>query len=164
MTAFWQAKIWGLLHDPVLKPLHNNTGRGQESIWKELAVMKDWVDQEIDPSSSGKKLLKHIRLADLIASASDRGAIGSLITSVNYGNSGLDLFHLLSGERLNFQLHENIHQQLKQTGRLQHLNEIERQLFSVQLNESEDDIHKKSVTEITRTYALTKEQKCMSTI
>ena len=45
MTAeYWRAKIWGLLHDPVLKALHDNTGRGKNSFYKQLEVMKAWVE------------------------------------------------------------------------------------------------------------------------
>ena len=67
--VFWQAKIWGLLHDPALKALHNNTGRGGESYWTELAVMAPWLDllqkdgetvsadiKKLTPKKSGKRL------------------------------------------------------------------------------------------------------------
>jgi hypothetical protein len=33
--VFWQAKILGLLYDPALKALHNNSGRGENSFWQE---------------------------------------------------------------------------------------------------------------------------------
>ncbi len=82
--AYWQTKIWGLLHDPALKALHNNTGRGGNSFWSELAAMQDWREHGWNPETSGSKLLQHIHLADYIASASDRAAIGSLSSSVNY--------------------------------------------------------------------------------
>ena len=110
--VFWQAKIWGLLHDPVLKALHNNTGRGGNSVWQKLAVMQDW--ENYDPEKSGGKAWKQIHLADLIASASDRGATGSLSSSINYADQGLKLFHLLSGEPLDFKLEASPHQQVSQ--------------------------------------------------
>jgi CRISPR-associated protein Cmr2 len=47
--VFWQAKIWGLLHDPVFKALHDYSGRSQSGFWKELTVMKDWVDNGLNP-------------------------------------------------------------------------------------------------------------------
>ncbi|MDY7023469.1 MAG: hypothetical protein SWJ54_19295, partial [Cyanobacteriota bacterium] len=63
VSAYWQAKIWGLLHDPALKALHNNTGRGDNSFWQQLEVMEDWVQNGWNPEKSGKKILEHIHLA-----------------------------------------------------------------------------------------------------
>lgn len=60
--AYWKAKIWGLLHDPALKALHNNSGRGGEGFWQELAIMQGWTS----PKESGKKLLEWIATSDLI--------------------------------------------------------------------------------------------------
>lgn len=69
---FWQAKVWGLLHDPALKALHNNAGRGSNSFWQELAVMQDWKTNAWNPEADKQPgLLKHIHLADYITSASD---------------------------------------------------------------------------------------------
>ena len=83
--GYWQAKLWGLLHDPVLKSLHNNhSGRGGNSFWRILPPMQEWHENGWNPEESGKTIFKHIRLADLISSASDRAAIGSLISFVNY--------------------------------------------------------------------------------
>ena len=82
MSPFWQAK-WGLLHDPALKALHDNTGRGGNSFWQELEVMQSWLDKGWNPETSCGVIWKHIHLADYIASASDRGAIGSVLQSVN---------------------------------------------------------------------------------
>ncbi len=102
--AYWQAKIWGLLHDPVLKALHDNTGPGDNSFWQQLEVMQPWVQNNYNREESGRKILKHIHLADYIASASDRGAIGSIAQSINYApgkdsQKGLEISHLLSGEK-----------------------------------------------------------------
>jgi CRISPR-associated protein Cmr2 len=80
--AYWQAKIWGILHDPALKALHNNRGRGDNSCWQELALMQSWCENGWNPEKSGGKLLEHLHLADFIASASDRAAIGSLSTFI----------------------------------------------------------------------------------
>ena len=103
--SYWQAKIWGLLHDPVLKPLHNNKGRGGNSFWRELDVMQNWVDSKWNPEGSYRKILRHIRQADYISSASDRGAIGSLIKSINYSqDTGLEISHLMSGAKHNFKI------------------------------------------------------------
>ncbi|MFP4337181.1 MAG: type III-B CRISPR-associated protein Cas10/Cmr2 [Halothece sp.] len=112
--AYWQAKIWGLLHDPALKALHNNySGRGGNSFWQELPVMQDWKENDWNPETSSKTILKHIHLADYIASASDRGAIGSVSSSINYNDQGLEVAHLLSGEKLRLKLREEEHQRLK---------------------------------------------------
>ncbi|MFM8004972.1 MAG: hypothetical protein ACKO86_08495, partial [Dolichospermum sp.] len=85
MTAeYWRAKIWGLLHDPILKALHNNSGRGKNSFYEQLEVMKPWVETGQTPDNSRGKALANILLADYIASASDRSAIGSVTASINY--------------------------------------------------------------------------------
>jgi CRISPR-associated protein Cmr2 len=110
--VFWQAKIWGLLHDPALKALHNNSGRGENSFWQQLEVMQTWRDNGWNPETSGGTLLKHIHLADYITSASDRGAIGSISNSINYAPShdqdkGLEISHLLSGKKLHFKIKQH---------------------------------------------------------
>jgi len=70
--VFWQAKIWGLLPDPALKALHNNSGRGENSFWQNLDVMRTRRDNAWNPERSGGTLLKHIHLANYITSASER--------------------------------------------------------------------------------------------
>ncbi|MFM7789163.1 MAG: hypothetical protein ACKO90_13785, partial [Microcystis panniformis] len=88
--GYWQAKIWGLLRYPVLKALHSNSGRGGNSFWRDLEVMKLWGKH--NPEESTKKILKQIKLADYITSASDRSAIGSLTQFVNYDReTGLEM-------------------------------------------------------------------------
>jgi CRISPR-associated protein Cmr2 len=173
--VFWQAKIWGILHDPVLKALHSNSGRGKNAPWRELEVMKDWVDNNIAPEpdksriknsgnltpkkgkiKSGGKAMKQIKLADLITSASDRGAIGSLPVSIDYAgkdnrDNGLELFHLLSGASLEFKL-QHQHEQLLQAGhqaggRVKFLTDQEDSLFSLLLQD--DNGQQKKITEIT---------------
>lgn len=107
MQIYWQAKIWGLLHDPILKALHDNTGRGGEGAWEVLACMQGWVSPK-DSDKSGSPLcgkwLEHIALCDLLASASDRAAIGRVGTNVDYDGNGIEIKHLLSGETLQLQL------------------------------------------------------------
>jgi CRISPR-associated protein Cmr2 len=114
MTAeYWRAKIWGLLHDPVLKALHDNSGRGKNSFYEQLEVMKPWVETGKTPDQSGGKVLKNILLADYIASASDRSAIGGTTAFVNYAedpNKGLEIRHLLSGAKQDLKV--NFHQEL----------------------------------------------------
>jgi len=111
--GYWQAKLWGLLHDPVLKPLHNNhSGRGNNSFWRDLPPMQTWHENGWNPEESGKKIFEHIRLADLISSASDRAAIGSLTSFVNYNQQGLEITHLLSGAKHRLKLDESQHQKV----------------------------------------------------
>lgn len=124
--VYWQAKIWGILHDPMLKALHDNTGRGGNSFWQQLDVMQDWVENGWNPEEKQGKLLKQIKLADFIASASDRGAIGSITGSVNYNQNGLEIKHLLSGATLNFKTSQ--HDTLISNSRLEYLTQIENQL------------------------------------
>ncbi len=135
--GYWQAKIWGLLHDPALKALHNNTGRGQNSFWQALPPMQTWVENNLDPEKSAKKLLKQLKLADYITSASDRGAIGSLTSSVDYGQKGLEIAHLLSGAKLNLKI--NCHEQLL-SERQNFLANQERQLLAAIPRETKEDI------------------------
>ncbi|MFN9403740.1 MAG: type III-B CRISPR-associated protein Cas10/Cmr2 [Dolichospermum sp.] len=116
MTAeYWRAKIWGLLHDPVLKALHDNSGRGKNSFYKQLEVMKPWVEIGRTPDDSCGKALANILLADHVASASDRSAIGGTTEFINYaeGNNpekGLEIRHLLSGAKQDLKV--NFHQEL----------------------------------------------------
>ncbi|MBD2445442.1 type III-B CRISPR-associated protein Cas10/Cmr2 [Dolichospermum sp. FACHB-1091] len=116
MTAeYWRAKIWGLLHDPVLKALHDNSGRGKNSFYKQLEVMKPWVEIGRTPDDSCGKALANILLADHVASASDRSAIGGTTEFINYAegnnpNKGLEIRHLLSGAKQDLKV--NFHQEL----------------------------------------------------
>lgn len=139
---YWQSKIWGLLHDPVLKPLHNNSGRGSNSFWRDLGVMSNWVENGLNPEESGKKIMKHIKLADYITSASDRGAIGSVTAFVDYNPQGLEISHLLSGEKFTLKIKQ--HDELL-ANRLNYLQEKEKQLFNqipAELRENRDDLDK----------------------
>lgn len=152
MSEFWRAKIWGLLHDPVLKALHLNTGQDLNSFWKDFAVMQEWRENDWNPEKSTEIALKHIHLADYITSASDRAAIGSLSESIDYapGNSsdkGLELFHLLSSEPLDFKLsqHENL---IKASNRANYLNEIEQAFFQQQITDPDDNEQLKPIREI----------------
>lgn len=124
MTVYWQAKIWGLLHDPVLKALHDNSGRGKEGAWNSLSCMQGWVspkENTLKNSPYSTQWLKHIGLCDLISSASDRAAIGRLQnTVVDYDDKGLEIRHLLSGEPLNFKLgqwHDSLMRMAKDRGK-----------------------------------------------
>jgi CRISPR-associated protein Cmr2 len=153
MTLFWQAKIWGLLHDPVLKALHCNTGRGSNSCWKELRVMEQWRQNNWNPEESQGTFFKHILLADYITSASDRSAIGSLSESINYApknqsDQGLEIRHLLSGKSQDWKLQNSDHEKLiNASNRADHLNEIEKKLFDCQIIDPTDN-QLKSIREI----------------
>ncbi|MGQ9866924.1 MAG: type III-B CRISPR-associated protein Cas10/Cmr2 [Pseudanabaenaceae cyanobacterium] len=137
MSSYWQAKIWGLLHDPVLKALHANYGRGGTSFWSDLTVMQNWKD----PHASGGTLSQHILSADYITSASDRAAIGSLSVSWDYDAQGLAISHLLSGAKQSWQLPDRAHQEVISQGpqkRSVHLSTVERSLFPDAIKNSTD--------------------------
>lgn len=107
--AYWQAKIWGLLHDPALKALHDNSGRGLEGAWKTLECMAGWVSPKEKTARKtatfSSKWLNYIALCDLIASASDRAAVGRLPNiAIDYNDTGLQIRHLLSGQPQNLKL------------------------------------------------------------
>lgn len=152
MTAeYWRAKIWGLLHDPVLKALHNNSGRGGTSFYKQLEVMKPWVDAGKIPEKSKGKVLENILLADYIASASDRSAIGSVTASINYAprktrDKGLEITHLLSGARQEWKI--NSHDELIKGKRKDYLVQKEKEELLAKVPEElkdpsiKDDIKK----------------------
>ncbi|MFS8811234.1 type III-B CRISPR-associated protein Cas10/Cmr2, partial [Synechococcus sp. R55.7] len=112
MSYYWQAKLWGLLHDPALKALHDRTGRSKEGLWTRLAAMQGWSSPKAEGSSP-------IGDADLIASASDRAAIGHLPVAIDYQvedrnlGLGLEMSHLLSGRKRFWQLADDQHQALK---------------------------------------------------
>ncbi|MFM6343948.1 MAG: type III-B CRISPR-associated protein Cas10/Cmr2, partial [Dolichospermum sp.] len=134
---FWQAKIWGLLHDPALKALHTNYGRAEQSFWQDLRVMKGWKD----PSDSGGTLQKHILNADYITSASDRAAIGSLSVSLDYEVDGLEISHLLSSAKQQWQLNGAHHQRamsLRVKERTEYFLGIEKGLFPEAIKKCED--------------------------
>ncbi|MBG0742547.1 MAG: type III-B CRISPR-associated protein Cas10/Cmr2 [Cylindrospermopsis raciborskii KL1] len=131
---YWRAKIWGLLHDPILKALHNNSGRGKNSFYKQLEVMKPWIETGKTPDESRGKALANILFADHVASASDRSAIGGTTESINYAednnpNKGLEIRHLLSGSKQDFKV--NFHQQLITDRRTDFLFEKEKKLLEI---------------------------------
>lgn len=145
--VFWQAKIWGLLHEKALKALHDNSRRGENSLWQQLAVMQTWCDNGWNPENASSTILKHIHLADSITSASDRGAISSVSHSVNYAptaDRGLEISHLLSGEKIkNWQLPASLHHELiSQSNRAQYLQDKEQQLFSLEIEDPSDRVTK----------------------
>lgn len=145
--VFWQAKIWGLLHDKALKALYNNGERGENNLWQQLAVMQTWCNNGWNPQKASSTILKHIHLADSITSASDRGAISSVSHSVNYAptaDKGLEISHLLSGEKIkNWQLPATLHHELiSQSNRAQYLQDKEEQLFSWEIVDPSDRVTK----------------------
>jgi CRISPR-associated protein Cmr2 len=91
--VFWQAKICGLLHDPIF---HDNDG---SNLWQHLAIMADWVENGLDPAVSNSLGMKQLQLADLLTAASDRGAIRHL---ASHQTAEPQISHLLSGKRMGF--------------------------------------------------------------
>jgi CRISPR-associated protein Cmr2 len=150
--VFWQAKIWGLLHDPVFKALHDKSGRSRNSDWAKLAVMRDWVTNGLNPETATGGAMKQMKLADFITSASDRSAIGNLSVSVDYAEAGnrdlgLTISHLLSGKSTDFRLQTEQHDRVRSSSRLDFLTGKEADLFkSSQIKDKDGDL--KSITEI----------------
>jgi len=140
--AYWQAKIWGLLHDPALKALYGNPGRGEEGLWKKLACMEGWASPKSSEEKQASELsgtwLDHVGLCDLISSASDRGIIHYIGTAVDYGAEGLELSHLLSGEKLPLRL-QNHAEILGQSSRKTYLEQTEADLIDQMPAEIRDD-------------------------
>lgn len=127
--SYWQAKVWGLLHDSPLKSLQRS--KNGEGPWNELKVMENW-----QPSEAAK-------YADFIASASDRAAIDALKewSQINY-DDGLELRHLLSGASLPFNLQSEscLHQwrNLTEQEEKAHIKQIVIDTIPQRIRESED--------------------------
>ena len=86
--AFWQAKLWGLLHQSVN--------------WQSLACMEGWTDPDNASSHPTSTLdsewLAHVSLCDSIAQASDRAALKNLpLTAFITTAEKQSIYHLLSG-------------------------------------------------------------------
>ena len=150
--VFWQAKIWGLLHDPVFKALHDDSGRGRNSEWQQLAVMQDWVEHGLNPETAKGGAMRQMKLADFITSASDRSAIGNLSVSVDYAEAGnrelgLKISHLLSGKLTDLKLQTEQHDRVSSSSRLDFLTGKEADLFkSSKIRDRDGEL--KSITEI----------------
>ena len=101
--AFWQAKIWGLLHDPLLKAMFKN--KKAEGIWSEILTKLG--------NPNPQELSKKLKVADFIAAASDRPSWNDQDKKrghVIYNNEqGLYVSHLLSGkyQKLSFSRFSN---------------------------------------------------------
>ncbi|AFY51318.1 CRISPR-associated protein Cas10/Cmr2, subtype III-B (plasmid) [Nostoc sp. PCC 7524] len=152
---YWRAKIWGLLHDPMLKALHNNSGRGRNSFFEQLQVMQPWIEAGRIPGSSQSFLCQHLLIADYLTSASDRSAIGSTTTFVNYAPStnpeqGLQITHLLSAKKQNFKV--NFHEQLISSKRADFLFGKEEELLKIIPAELQDPIIQENLPKIKQLY------------
>ncbi|MFS8911471.1 type III-B CRISPR-associated protein Cas10/Cmr2, partial [Synechococcus sp. H60.3] len=135
-----------MLHDPALKALHDASGRAKEGLWPNLAAMQGWIS----PKAEGS-LLASVGDADLVASASDRAAIGHLPVAIDYqvadrGHSlgpGLEMSHLLSGRKRFWQLPEDKHRALQQaSSRAEHLMQLEKKVIPDWIRQEEEDIQK----------------------
>ena len=133
---YWQAKIWGLLHDPGLKALSHTKDLGREGQWHILRCMAGWRSpksnskfESIDPVKAetlNGTWLEYVGLCDLIASASDRSSIGRLGygSAISYRENGLQIHHLLSGESQTLQIPQ-WHERLQEGKRKEFLEEQE---------------------------------------
>ena len=98
---FWQAKIWGLLHNPVLKTLYNHS-LSEEGPWESLTCMEGWDSYR----KSNEEWFQHVDLCREISAASDRTALSKLPneTRLFYDQEGIKIHHLLSGKPLTLKL------------------------------------------------------------
>jgi CRISPR-associated protein Cmr2 len=140
--AYWQAKIWGLLHDPGLKALSHSQDLGREGQWYILQCMAGWkspkpkcdfnsIDSVAAESLNGT-WLSYVGLCDLIASASDRSTIGRLApqySAISYQENGLQIHHLLSGKAQKLQICQ-WHERLQQGKRKEFLEEKELEVLN----------------------------------
>jgi CRISPR-associated protein Cmr2 len=141
--GYWQAKIWGLLHDPVLKALSDRFDFNREGQWTLLQCMQGWKSPK-DKSAMkdltlNRNWLDHIGLCDLISSASDRSTIGRLppeYSAVSY-RENLKIHHLLSGESQSLQVNPSWQQQINQKNRRQFLETKEAE-FLEEISQWED--------------------------
>ena len=126
---YWQAKVWGLLHDPGLKALSQGKDFAREGQWEILNCMSQWHSPKDTSTldSLSRQWLNNVGLCDLIASASDRSTIGRLdpkYSSISYGEDGLQIHHLLSGKPQTINISQ-WHERLKQGKRKEFLEEKE---------------------------------------
>jgi CRISPR-associated protein Cmr2 len=142
--AFWQAKIWGLLHDPPLKALRSSKEMGEEGAWDLLECMQGWVSPKQPEKHKQSELnatwLKYVGLCDLIAAASDRSTVGRLpaqYSAVSYSSEGLEIRHLLSGKEQTIQI-EQWHKSLTTPGRTEFTREQERQVIPESIRTCKD--------------------------
>ncbi|MFQ3680282.1 MAG: type III-B CRISPR-associated protein Cas10/Cmr2, partial [Pseudanabaenaceae cyanobacterium] len=101
------------------------------------AVKADWKD----PEESNGTLQKHVLAADYLASASDRAAIGSLSTFLNYDQQGLEISHLLSGAKQQWCLPDKAHREAMAVGskdRSQHLFAVEASFLPAAIQRATD--------------------------
>jgi len=143
---YWQSKIWGLLHDPILKALSSSRDLSREGRWDLLKCMEGWHSPKDSSSQENfhREWLKRINLCDLIASASDRTTIGRLPpehSSITYREEGLNVHHLLSGKPQQI-IVDNWHSQLNNGKRKEFLENIEVEALQPILNwEDAEKVH-----------------------
>ncbi len=137
-NAFWQAKIWGLLHDPLLKSLYQK--KDTEGIW--LEVLHELGN--LTPSD----LANLVKEADFIAAASDRPSWNDRERgSVDYSSeTGLYISHLLSGEHQEIFINEcsSASNSQDRSFKIDETNLIRDQLFPLLENLTELEKHKKA--------------------
>ena len=136
---FWQAKIWGLLHDPLLKSLYKK--KNAEGIWVEI-LHKLGNDNPIE-------LQTKICIADHIAAASDRPSWDqdNKRGHVDYKHdSGLHVSHLLSGQSQSVVIADrtDAHPQQDQSLKSKEADIIRDNLFPLLDGLSEDEQHQKA--------------------
>ena len=138
-NAFWQAKIWGLLHDPMLKSLYKN--KASEGIWEEIL-------QKLG-NPNPKEFARKLKVADHIAAASDRPSWDQDNDrgSVDYIHAqGLHVSHLLSGKAqfVVMKGRRDTHPEQDQILKFKETDIIRQQLFPLIDGLSEEEQHQKT--------------------
>jgi CRISPR-associated protein Cmr2 len=135
-NAFWQAKIWGLLHDPMLKSLYSK--KNEEGIWEEILRKLG--------NPNPKAFAEKLKVADHIAAASDRPSWDHR-GSVDYIHAqGLHVSHLLSGEpqSLVMEHSRDAHPEQDQNLKSREAEIIRKQLFPLLDGLPEEEQHQKT--------------------
>jgi CRISPR-associated protein Cmr2 len=136
---FWQAKIWGLLHDPLLKSLYRD--KGQPGSWQEVLTLLG------NPNPFSLREL--VKDADYIAAASDRPSWDQENQKgyVDYKDpDGLYVSHLLSGNWQRVAIDGKTDASLQQDKKLkeQEAEIIRQQLFPLLGGLSAEERHQKA--------------------
>jgi CRISPR-associated protein Cmr2 len=138
-NAFWQAKIWGLLHDPMLKSLYSK--KNEEGIWEEILRKLG--------NSNPKAFAEKLKVADHIAAASDRPSWDQNNDRghVDYIHAqGLHVSHLLSGKAQSVVManRRDAHPEQDQILKSKEAEIIKKQLFPLLDGLSEEEQHQKT--------------------
>jgi len=140
-VKYWQAKIWGILHDPLYVPIVNALQERDSNLLTELGLTGE----------SLKEFQNKIKLASNITSASDHSAVQGI---KNSQIEDLKISHLLSGAKLPLELSEKEQKRLIDE-RSQYLQEQAAEIikdFSISINDNNNDWEPEKVRKLKRVF------------